>query len=324
MMAGIGEKPRGAGGKPVVLNAAKLPEGTLAELRAAFELLELPGEAEAARALLAARGAEIRGMALRKTIVDRAFLDALPALEIIASYSAGLENLDVEHALARGIKVTNSSHILAEDVANTATALVLALTRDIVNADAFVRAGHWPEQPFYPLTRSVTAMTVGVVGLGAIGSAVARRMAALGARVVYPGPRRKPVDLDWYADIREMAAASDLLVVTCPLLPETRGLVSAEVLAALGPRGFLVNISRGAVVDEAALIAALARDALAGAALDVFEHEPEVPAALIADRRVILTPHIGSGTEETRQEMADNVPRQLIAALLGAPEGVVT
>ncbi|TPE46899.1 2-hydroxyacid dehydrogenase [Amaricoccus solimangrovi] len=305
--------------KPVVLNAAKLPDRTMEELDSAFELLRLPPEKEAAEALLRARGGEVRGMTLRKTIVDRAMLDALPALEIIASYSAGLENLDTAETAARGITVTNSSHILARDVANLATGLVLALTRDIPNADAFVRAGAWPGQPQYRLTRSVTAMTIGVLGLGAIGSALAERLAALGASVVYGGPRPKPVDLRYYADLREMAAASDLLVVTCPLLPETRGAISAEVLEALGPRGYLVNISRGRIVDEAALIDALARDAIAGAALDVFEREPEVPAALIEDRRVILTPHIGSGTEETRQAMADNVVDQLTAKLGVAP-----
>lgn len=307
--------------KPQVLNAAKLPERSARELRELFEVIDLPADGRAATTLLAARGGGIRGMALRKTIVDRAMLDALPALEIISSYSAGLENVDTALARERGVTITNTSHILAEDVANTATALTLALTRDVVNADAFVRGGKWPAQPQYHLTRSVRAMTIGIVGFGAIGSAVARRMTILGGRVVYHGPRRKPVDLPYYPDVRAMAADCDLLVVTCPLMPETRRLIDAEVLGALGSRGFLVNISRGPIVDEAALIDALARDGIAGAALDVFEHEPNVPEALIADRRVVLTPHIGSGTEETRQAMGDNVVDEL-AAKLGVPAPV--
>lgn len=302
--------------RPVVLKAAKLPDRTVRELHDLFEVLDLPETGAAG--FLAERGAEVRGVALRKTIVDRAFLEALPALEIVASYSAGLENVDLEAAKARGVLVTNTSHILAEDVANTAMALALAVTRDIVNADAFVRAGKWPMQPGYPLARSLTRMTVGIVGFGAIGSATARRMQALGARVAYSGPRRKPVDLPYHADVRALAAASDMLILTCPLTPETRGLVTAEVLEALGPRGFLVNVARGPVADEAALIAALARGAIAGAALDVFATEPHVPAPLIADPRVVLTPHIGSGTEETRQAMADNVVDEL-AKKLGVP-----
>jgi lactate dehydrogenase-like 2-hydroxyacid dehydrogenase len=302
--------------RPVVLKAAKLPDSTVRELQDRFELLVLP-ETDTA-AFLAEHGPRVRGVALRKTIIDQAFLEALPALEIIASYSAGLENVDLEAAKARGVTVTNTSHILAEDVANTAMALALAVTRDIVAADAFVRAGKWPDEPNYPLARSLTAMTVGIVGFGAIGSAVARRMQALGARVAYYGPRRKPVDLPYFDDVRALAEASDMMILTCPLTPETRGLVTAEVLAALGPRGFLVNIARGPIVDEDALVAALVRDALAGAALDVFAHEPHVPAAMIADFRVVLTPHIGSGTVETRQAMADNVVDEL-SAKLGVP-----
>lgn len=304
-----------ANDKPVILKAAKLPETTVRELERAFELLVLPDDPVLVPAFLAEHGSRIRGIALRKTVLDRAMLDALPALEIISSYSAGLELVDVDHARSRGVKITNTSHILVEDVANTATALVLALTRDIVNADAFVRSGQWLQQPQYPLARSVVGMEIGIVGLGTIGMAVARRMQVLGAKVSYTGPNRKPVDLPFHSDVRDLAAACDMLILTCPLTPETRRMISAEVLQALGPQGYLVNIARGEVVDEAALIAALAEDRLAGAALDVFEKEPHVPEALIRDGRVILTPHIGSGTRETRQAMADNVVDELTAHL---------
>jgi lactate dehydrogenase-like 2-hydroxyacid dehydrogenase len=293
--------------KPIVLKAADLPAWTTEELHALFTVLELPAEAAAAAAFLREHGPTIRGMALRKTIVDVALLDALPALEIISSYSAGLDNVDVRAVKARGIVIENTSHVLAEDVANMALGLALAVTRDLVNADAFVRSGTWPQRGQYSLGRSISHMRVGIVGFGTIGSTIARRLAAFGSRVAYFGPNRKPVDLPYYDDVTRLAADSDMLILTCPLSPATHHLVDAKVIEALGTRGFLVNISRGPVVDEQALIAALAANRIAGAALDVFEHEPDVPAALTGDARLILTPHIGSATEETRRGMAENV-----------------
>ncbi|PXW95179.1 lactate dehydrogenase-like 2-hydroxyacid dehydrogenase [Sphaerotilus hippei] len=293
--------------KPTLLLAADLPDWTRAELRSLFTVLELPEDADDAASLLARQGSAIRGMALRKTRVDARLLGALPDLEIISSYSAGLDNVDVPAVKARGIVLENTSHVLAEDVANTAIGLALALTRDFINADAFVRSGQWPQRGQYRLGRSISRMRVGIVGLGTIGMTIARRLAAFGSRVAYFGPTRKPVDLPYHDDVVALAADSDLLILTCPLSPATHHLVDARVLDALGPQGFLVNIARGPVVDEQALIAALAADRIAGAALDVFEHEPEVPAALMNDRRLVLTPHIGSATEEARRTMAEHV-----------------
>ncbi|SAL00574.1 D-isomer specific 2-hydroxyacid dehydrogenase [Caballeronia arationis] len=293
--------------KPIILNAAELPERTNVELKEIFTVLDLPKNPTAATALLEERGHEIRGIALRKTKIDAAFLDAVPALEIISSYSAGLDNVDVEAAKARNIRIETTSHILAEDVANAALGLALAVTRDFVNADAFVRARRWPEEKHYRLGRSISRMKIGMVGLGAIGSAIARRLQALGSAIAYFGPTRKQIDLPYYDDVVRLARDSDMLILTCPLSPATHHLVDATVIDALGPRGYIVNISRGSVIDETALIAALAANKIAGAALDVFEHEPVVPEALIQDRRLVLTPHIGSATEETRLRMADNV-----------------
>lgn len=297
--------------KPCMLLAAELPPATCAELRALFDLVELPKSEAQRPAFFAEHGSRIRGMALRKTQVDATLLAALPALEVIASYSAGLDNVDLAAVKARGIALENTSQVLADDVANTALGLALALTRDLVNADAYVRSGQWPQRGPYPLGRSISRMRVGIVGLGSIGMAIARRMVAFGAQVAYHGPSRKPVDLAYYADVVDLARHSDLLVLTCPLSPATHHLVDARVLDALGPRGYLVNIARGPVVDEAALIAALAADRIAGAALDVFEHEPEVPTALLQDRRLVLTPHIGSATEEARSAMAGHVVQTL-------------
>ncbi|MEK8028562.1 2-hydroxyacid dehydrogenase [Pseudaquabacterium rugosum] len=298
---------------PTLLQAGDLPDWALDELRALFRVVALPADPADIAPFLAEHGPAIRGMALRKTRVDTALLQALPALEIISSYSAGLDNVDVDAVKARGIRLENTSQVLAADVADTAIGLTLALTRDLVNADRFVREGQWPRQPQYPLGRSLGRLRVGIVGLGSIGLAIARRLAAFDARVAWYGPRPKPVDLPWHADILSLARASDLLILTCPLSDATHHLVDAAVLDALGPRGLLVNIARGPVVDEQALITALAEGRIAGAALDVFEHEPEVPAALRQDRRLVLTPHIGSATEETRRGMAEHVVDTLAA-----------
>lgn len=293
--------------KPIVLKAAELPDWATEALHARFTVLEFPKDAADAAAFLRTHGAGVRGMALRKTKVDAALLDALPALEIISSYSAGLDNVDVPAVKARGIVLENTSRVLAEDVANTALGLALAVTRDLVNADAFVRSGKWPAHGQYPLGRSISRMRIGIVGFGTIGSAIARRLAAFGSQVAYFGPNAKPVDLRYFDDVVRLAAESDMLILTCPLTPATHHLVNAQVLEALGPQGYLVNIARGPVVDEKSLIAALAADRIAGAALDVFEHEPDVPPELVGDARVVLTPHIGSATEETRRAMGQNV-----------------
>ncbi|HEX7936580.1 MAG TPA: 2-hydroxyacid dehydrogenase [Paraburkholderia sp.] len=293
--------------KPIILNAAELPEWANAELHALFTVLDLPKHPADHADFLKRRGHEVRGIALRKTRIDAAFLDAVPNLDIISSYSAGLDNVDVEAVKARRVALANTSHILADDVANAALGLALTLTRDFINADAFVRAGRWAREKHYPLARSISSMKVGIVGLGTIGSAIAHRLKAFGCGLAYFGPSRKAVDMPFFENVAELARACDMLILTCPLTPATRHLIDATVLDALGPDGFVVNIARGPVMDETALIAALAANRIAGAALDVFEHEPQVPEALIADRRVVLTPHLGSGTQETRRRMAENV-----------------
>ena len=302
--------------KPHILNAAKLSEKTLGELADRFTVHTLPGDADEASRLLDAVGPQIRGMAVRKTIIDKTMIDRLPALEIIASYSAGTENIDTAYARDKGIAISNTSHILALEVANLALAQILALTRDMINADRFVREGKWRTGTF-PLTRSLKGMRVGIVGFGHIGSEIAKRLEVVGAKPSYTGPNRKPTDFPFHETPLELARANQMLVVTCPLTPQTRGMIGAEVLEALGPDGYLVNIARGPIVDEQALVALLARDGLAGAALDVFEDEPNVPQALIDDRRVVLSPHIGSGTVETRQFMGDAMVDALIGQLGG-------
>jgi lactate dehydrogenase-like 2-hydroxyacid dehydrogenase len=240
---------------------------------------------------------------------------ALPSLGVIAINGVGLDKVDLALARGRGVRVTTTPGALSDDVADLAIGLTISLLRSIPAADAYVRAGSWAKSD-YPLGRKVSGRAFGIVGLGAIGAAIAARLVPFGL-VAYTGPRRKPAPYVYYDTLLELAETSDVLVVACPANASTRHIVDANVLAALGPDGYLINIARGAVVDEAALIEALGAGNLAGAALDVFENEPHVPAALRASPRVVLTPHVASATVETRTRMANMVLANLDAYLAG-------
>lgn len=233
-----------------ILQAAELPEKTVQDLHDAFDVVKLPKESAAALAVLSEHGAHIRGVAVRKTVIDPPMLARLPALEIISSYSAGLDGIDTDAAAARGIVVRNTSHILAEDVADLAVALAIAVTRGTVRGHDFVRNGEWPDNTF-PLGRSLRALRIGIVGFGHIGSAVARRLEVMGAALAYFGPRAKPVSHRYLDDLQNLAGWADMIIVTCPATPATYHLIDSAVLAELGPDGYLVNISRGNIVDEA-------------------------------------------------------------------------
>lgn len=302
--------------QPLVLKAAKLPDDIASALHASFRVVDLPERDDDIASVLERHGGEIRGIAVRKRRIGPDVIDRLPALEIVASYSAGLENIDTGYCRNAGIEVTNTSHILAEEVANLAVMHCLAVTRQVVRAHEFVQSEEWTHGQF-PLMHSLSGMKVGIVGLGHIGQGIARRLDVMGAKVGYFGPRKKPADYPYFDSVVALAAASQMLVVSCPLSDATRRLVDRKVLAALGPGGYVVNVSRGAIVDEAAMIEALGRNDLAGAALDVFEHEPHVPEALRFHPSVILTPHIGSGTVETRRQMGLSMVRSLEEALIG-------
>jgi lactate dehydrogenase-like 2-hydroxyacid dehydrogenase len=295
-----------------ILQAAVLPEKTNRELREHFTVLTLPLEQDAIDQFLTDHGSDIRGIAVRKTHIDAAMMQRLPALEVISSYSAGLEGVDVEAARARGIAVHNTSKVLAEDVADLGLGLIINVARGLHHGHNFVRDGRWPHEAF-PLGRSLRALSVGIIGLGHIGLALARRLETMGVSLAYYGPNEKPVPYPFFPDLHALATWADMLVVTCPGGDATRHLVNDRILAALGADGFLVNISRGTVVDEQALISALDRHALAGAALDVFENEPNVAPELLNNDRVVLSPHMGSGSKETRQLMGDSVVGALLA-----------
>ena len=238
-------------------------------------------------------------------------MDALPDLRAIVNFGVGYDNVDVAEASRRGIVVSNTPDVLTDAVADLAAFLVVDVLRGITAADRFVRSGAWGRGERFPLTRDVRGAVVGVLGLGRIGAAAAERLEAFGAEVHYHSRSARDVAWTYHASPVELASASDVLVVLTPGGAGTEHLVDAAVLDALGPEGYLVNVARGSVVDEVALVAALEDGRIAGAGLDVFADEPHVPQALLARDDVVLLPHVGSATTQTREAMGrvvlDNV-----------------
>jgi lactate dehydrogenase-like 2-hydroxyacid dehydrogenase len=231
----------------------------------------------------------------------------------------GYDGVDVATALARGVPVTHTPGVLTDDVADLALGLVLSVARQIPLADQHVRQGRWP-QGALPLGRKVSGARMGIVGLGRIGQAIARRALAFGMSVAYTArSEKKDSGFAFYPSAAALAAQVDFLVVITPGGAGTRHLINAEVLQALGPQGYLVNVARGSVVDEAALVQALADGTIAGAALDVYADEPHVPPALWAMKQVVLTPHMASATHQTRQAMADLALANMRAGTAGQP-----
>jgi lactate dehydrogenase-like 2-hydroxyacid dehydrogenase len=256
-------------------------------------------------ALLEEVGARIRGLVQGGgTVTPVSLLDALPALEIISVFGVGYDGVPVDYCRKRGIKVTNTPDVLTDDVADVAVGLILMTGRGFVRANRFLRDGEWVRRGF-DLTTKLGGRTVGIVGLGRIGKAIADRVEAMRMRVAYTGRKPRDVPYRYVGDVRSLAAEVDFLVIACPGGPATRHLVDEPVLAALGSKGTLINIARGSIVDEAALVRALAAGTIKGAGLDVFEDEPNVPPALLALDNVVLLPHVGSATRETRGAMAD-------------------
>jgi hydroxypyruvate reductase len=247
-----------------------------------------------------------------------ATIEALPRLEIIACFGIGVDAIDLACARARGIRVTNTPDVVTGDTADLALGLVLAVERRIAEGDRFVRRGDWRHGELR-FGRSLGGRQLGILGLGRIGQAIARRAEAFGMTVAYQGPRAKPeMPYRFFADPVALAQWSEILVVACPGGEATRHLVGAAVLAALGPKGSLVNIARGSVVDEAALVAALRSGGLGAAGLDVYQNEPNVPAALLAMENVVLVPHTGTATNETRGAMGDLMIENLLAHFAGS------
>ena len=277
-------------------------------------------EADDRAALLDAVGERVRAVATDgHSGCAPEVMAALPKLELIASYGVGYDAIDVAACRKRGVRVTNTPDVLNDAVAELSIGLMIALCRRIPQADVHVREGWWLEGG-YPLTGELTGARVGILGLGRIGKEIARRCQAMKMRVAYHGRREQPYEpYEYYPDLVAMAREVDWLVVIAPGTPETRGIVSRAVLQALGPEGCIVNVSRGSLVDETAMVEMLESGALGGAALDVFADEPRVPEALFGLDNVVLSPHQGSATRKTRMAMGDLVVRNLAAHFAGEP-----
>jgi lactate dehydrogenase-like 2-hydroxyacid dehydrogenase len=269
---------------------------------------------------LAEWGPRIRAIAVAGHIrADEAYMRRLPSLEIISSFGVGYDHIDARAAGRLGIIVTNTPGVLDDEVADTALGLMLMAVRQLPQAERYLRAGLWPKGA-YPLTPSLRGRTIGIVGLGRIGKAIATRVSAFGLDIVYHGRHAQAdVPYRYYPSLVEMAKASDIVIIVAPGGPSTRHIVNAEVLEALGPDGVLINIARGSLVDESALIDALRTGKILAAGLDVYDNEPNVPAELIALPNAVLLPHVGSASVKTRQAMAECVVGNIFAWADGKP-----
>jgi hydroxypyruvate reductase len=251
--------------------------------------------------------------------IDAATIAKLPKLKVISHFGVGYETVDVDAAASRGIKVTNTPDVLTEEVADLAIALVLATLRRIPQGDRYVREGKWLKGAM-PLADTAQGKTLGIIGAGRIGQAIARRALALNMKIAYQGPNKKSA-LPWpyFADPVALAKESDVVMVACPGGEATKNLVSRAVIDAIGPEGYIVNIARGSIIDEPALLEALQQNRIAGAGLDVFVDEPRVPEAFFALDNVVLQPHVGSATHTTRKAMGQLVIDNLAAHFAGKP-----
>jgi hydroxypyruvate reductase len=304
--------------KPDVLVAARFPPYLMERLKQDFTVHERLHETDPAA--FAAVAPKIRAIACGgESKVPRALMDQLPALEMISVQGVGYDGVDVAAALERKVPVSHTPNVLNDDVADLAIALMLSVARRIPQADRFVRENRWPAGPF-PLARKMSGARLGIVGLGRIGQAIAQRAAAFGMSIAYTArSQKKEIAHTYFPSAAALAAQVDFLVVITPGGAGTLKMINREVLDALGPQGYLVNVARGSVVDQQALIEALQQGRIAGAGLDVFEGEPQVPQALREMDNVVLTPHVGSATEATRKAMADLCHANLVAHFAGRP-----
>ena len=315
---------RGPDARKQLLMAAPLPQLIQETLERRFLVHRLYEASDRQAALEQAVGARVIATGVPILVqdvnvpIDAAMMDRLPKLELIANLGVGYDNIDVEAAAARGIIVTHTPDVLTEETADTAFGLLLNAVRQLPRAERFLREGRWLQSQF-ELSASLRGRTMGILGLGRIGAAIARRAQAFGVQVVYHN--RKPVagaPYRYFDKLIDMARACDILMIAIPGGARTRHLVDASVLEALGPHGVLINIARGSIVDEQALIEALQTDKILAAGLDVFAHEPRVPQALIDMEHVVLLPHVGSASQATRDAMSMVVVENVFAWDMGA------
>jgi lactate dehydrogenase-like 2-hydroxyacid dehydrogenase len=299
---------------PDILMIAPMPPSVIGALASRFTLHRL-WEQAGPDAYLAEVAPRIRGLAANTLAgpVTPALLDRLPALEIIASFGVGYEHIDAADAARRGIVVTNTPGVLDDEVADLTLGLLLATVRRLPQADRFLREERW-EKGAFPLSPTLRGRRIGILGLGAIGKAIARRLEGFGVAIAYHARHPQPdIAYAYHPTPVALAAASDVLIVVVPGGAATRHMVDAEVLMALGSDGILINVARGSVVDEAALLLALDDGTILAAGLDVFADEPHVPRGLMAHPNTVLLPHLGSATHATRAAMGQLVVDNLVS-----------
>ncbi len=309
--------------KPEVLVVEPLMQSVMETLSDSYKVYALH-EADNQTALIDKLADRIRAIAtLGHAGASNSIMDKLPNLEVVTCFGVGVDGVDLDYTNGRNIQVTNTPGVLNDDVANLAIGLLLASSRALVESDKFVRRGDWQKGEM-PLQRGIRGKKVGILGLGRIGKDIAKKLEVFGCHIGYHGRREQDdVSYCYYSDLVELAEDSEYLIAICPATEHTRRIVSEEVIDALGEDGTLINIARGSVVDEPALVAALKEGRLGAAALDVFVDEPNVPKELFKMPNVILTPHIGSATTDTRKAMGDLMLRNLELFFAGRPLATV-
>ena len=294
-------------------------KGTLERLQQEFSAIKL-WEAADRDAALKAAAPRVRALAhFGHATVDGKLMDALPKLEIISNFGVGVDQIDLAAARKHKIIVTNTPDVLNDCVADTAIALVLNTLRKFPQSESYLRSGFWPTRGPYPLATSIGGKTLGILGLGRIGEAIAKRAQALGMKIRYHNRNKKDAPYPYDADAVALAKNSDVLLIVTPGGAGTAKLVNAKVLDALGPQGSVVNVARGSVVDEPVLLRYLQEKKIAGAGLDVFEHEPKVPPEFYTLDNAVLFPHVASATVETRKAMGDLQVENLHLHFAGKP-----
>ncbi|KAI6702218.1 hypothetical protein NL676_011354 [Syzygium grande] len=294
-----------------------------ARLRPHFRLLDPLDSPEPAHSFLSLRCRSVRAVLCVFTPflpVSAGTLDLLPSLELVVVSSAGLEHVDLPYCRRRGIAVTNASAAFREDGADYAVAMLIDVMRRVSHGDRFVRAGSWPVQREFPLGFKLGGKRVGIVGLGSIGSETAKRLVSFGCSVTYHSRKEKPhVPYAYYANVCDLAANSDVLILCCALTEGTRHIIDKDVMSALGKQGIIINVGRGALVDEKVLVQRLVRGEIGGAGLDVFESEPKVPDELFALDNVVLSPHRAVMTPEAFEAVQELIIDNLRAFFSNEP-----
>jgi len=289
--------------KPEIIVTGKIFQPTQDALDQSFTCHKLYEAADRA-AFLRQHAPKVRALAtFGPAGADAALMDQLPKLEIISNFGVGVDAIDLAAAAKRKVIVTNTPDVLNDCVADTSMALVLNTLRRFPQAENYLRAGQWGTRGAYPLTTSLGGKTLGVLGLGRIGEAIARRAEAFGMKIRYHNRSRKKVAWPYEPNVVSLAKNADVLLIAAPGGPETLRIVNAAVLDALGPRGYVVNIARGSLIDEPVLLRYLREGRIAGAGLDVFDNEPRIDPAWFAVENAVLVPHVGSATVETRTAM---------------------